>query len=165
MLLFDACCIRLSPARPYWLRLPKHDTAAVATGSVRRPRAMSGLPERMRAWQVTRPGPLDESPLDSVELRVPTPAPDEILVRVSACGVCRTDLHVVVGDLPTHRSPVTPGHEIVGRVVMNGDRAARFELGDRVGIAWLRHTCSNCRFCTTRSRKPLPRTPVHRMGR
>ena len=111
--------------------------------------AMSALPERMRAWQVTRPGPLDEAPLQPVELRVPRPAPDELLVRVSACGVCRTDLHVVMGDLPTHRSPVTPGHEIVGRVVMNGSQATRFEIGDRVGIAWLRHTCSVCRFCTS----------------
>jgi len=110
---------------------------------------MSALPERMRAWQVTRPGQLHEAPLQPVELRVPTPAPDELLVRVSACGVCRTDLHVVMGDLPMHRSPVTPGHEIVGRVVMNGSQASRFGLGDRVGIAWLRHTCSRCRFCTT----------------
>ena len=111
--------------------------------------AMSALPERMRAWQVTRPGPLDEASLQPAELRVPRPAPDELLVRVSACGVCRTDLHVVMGDLPTHRSPVTPGHEIVGRVVMNGSQATRFEIGDRVGIAWLRHTCSVCRFCTS----------------
>ena len=110
---------------------------------------MSALPERMRAWQVNRPGQLHEAPLQPVELRVPTPAPDELLVRVSACGVCRTDLHVVMGDLPMHRSPVTPGHEIVGRVVMNGSQASRFGLGDRVGIAWLRHTCSRCRFCTT----------------
>jgi hypothetical protein len=110
---------------------------------------MSALPERMRAWQVNRPGQLHEAPLQPVELRVPTPAPDELLVRVSACGVCRTDLHVVMGDLPMHRSPVTPGHEIVGRVVTNGSQASRFQLGERVGIAWLRHTCSRCRFCTT----------------
>ena len=103
----------------------------------------------MDAWQVTQPGPLATSPLKRRQLAVPAPAPGEVLVRVSACGVCRTDLHVVMGDLPTHRSPVTPGHEIVGRVVLNGMGASRFETGERIGIPWLRHTCGACRFCTT----------------
>jgi alcohol dehydrogenase, propanol-preferring len=106
-------------------------------------------PELMQAWQVTRPGALDNSPLKRSRLQVPTPAPGEVLVRVSACGVCRTDLHLVMGDLPTHRSPVTPGHEVVGRVVLNGAGASRFETGERIGIAWLRHTCGACRFCST----------------
>jgi propanol-preferring alcohol dehydrogenase len=70
-------------------------------------------PELMHAWQVTRPGAIAKSPLKRRQLAVPTPAPGEVLVRLSACGVCRTDLHVVMGDLPTHRSPVTPGHEVV----------------------------------------------------
>jgi propanol-preferring alcohol dehydrogenase len=83
---------------------------------------------------------------------VPEPLADELLVRVLACGVCRTDLHVVEGDLPVHRPGVVPGHEIVGEVVALGpdvrqDGADRLAVGDRVGIAWLRHTCGVCRYC------------------
>ena len=101
----------------------------------------------MGAWRVATPASLEASPLELVTVPVPLPAPGEVLVRVSACGVCRTDLHVVMGDLPTHRSPVTPGHEVVGQVISSGDRAQRFEIGERIGIAWLRHTCGTCRFC------------------
>jgi propanol-preferring alcohol dehydrogenase len=68
-------------------------------------------------------------------------------VRVVACGVCRTDLHLAEGDLPVHRPQTTPGHEIVGRVDALGDGASRFAVGDRIGIAWLRGTCGRCRFC------------------
>ena len=78
---------------------------------------------------------------------MPSPAPDEILVRVSACGVCRTDLHIVEGDLPLVRSPVVPGHQIVGRVERVGRSARRFQPGERVGIAWLRRTCQTCDAC------------------
>jgi len=77
------------------------------------------------------------------------PGPEEVLVRVSTCGVCRTDLHVVEGDLPVHRIGVVPGHEIVGTVVARGEMARRFEDGARVGIAWLRSTCGECRFCAS----------------
>jgi propanol-preferring alcohol dehydrogenase len=70
-----------------------------------------------------------------------------VLVEVSVCGVCRTDLHVAEGDLPVHRPAVVPGHEVVGRVVDRGSSASRFELGQRVGVPWLRHTCGRCRFC------------------
>ena len=110
---------------------------------------MSGAGGSMAAWQVVRPGPLGDSPLRRTRLSVPVPAPGEVLVRVTACGVCRTDLHVVMGDLPPHRTPVTPGHEIVGEVVVHGSGANRFQLGDRIGIPWLRRTCGRCRFCTT----------------
>ncbi|MGZ4764859.1 MAG: zinc-dependent alcohol dehydrogenase family protein [Ilumatobacteraceae bacterium] len=103
----------------------------------------------MVAWQVARPGPLEELPLRRVRIPTPAPAAGEVLVRVAACGVCRTDLHVVMGDLEVHRSPVTPGHEIVGQVVGRGAGANRFRIGERIGIAWLRHTCGRCRFCTT----------------
>ena len=68
-------------------------------------------------------------------------------MRVSACGVCRTDLHVAEGDLPVHKAGVVPGHEVIGYVEALGERAKRFAVGDRVGIAWLRHTCGTCRFC------------------
>ncbi|MGB3354496.1 MAG: zinc-binding alcohol dehydrogenase family protein [Mycobacterium sp.] len=102
----------------------------------------------MRAWQVHRPGPITEHPLVRATLAVPRPAPDELLVAVRACGVCRTDLHVTEGDLPVHRHNVVPGHEVVGEVVALGsDAAAGFAVGDRVGIAWLRHTCGVCAYC------------------
>lgn len=79
---------------------------------------------------------------------VPTPAPDELLVRVRVCGVCRTDLHVVEGDLPVHRPGVVPGHEVVGEVVdWGGEVGPGFGLGDRIGIGWLRQTCGACRYC------------------
>ncbi len=101
----------------------------------------------MRAWVVTEPGPISTGPLSLVERAAPEPGPHEILVRVATCGVCRTDLHVAEGDLPVHRPDVVPGHEVVGRVEAAGPGADRFEVGDRVGIAWLRRTCGRCRFC------------------
>ncbi|MBE1610651.1 zinc-binding alcohol dehydrogenase family protein [Actinopolymorpha pittospori] len=105
---------------------------------------MTTLPATMRAWVVPSRGRLE-----AVELPVPTPAPDELLVRVRACGVCRTDLHVRDGDLPPHKSPVVPGHEVVGEVVGRGDAVpADLPLGLRVGVPWLRHTDEVCRYCT-----------------
>jgi len=101
----------------------------------------------MRAWRVTRPGPLAGAPLEFAEVPVPDPAPGEIRVRVLACGVCRTDLHIAEGDLPVHRRGVIPGHEVVGEVDALGEGAQRFPVGARVGIAWLRRTCGECRFC------------------
>ncbi|MBO0845813.1 MAG: zinc-dependent alcohol dehydrogenase family protein [Nocardioides sp.] len=80
---------------------------------------------------------------------VPVPAEDEVVVAVSACGVCRTDLHLADGDLQAHAPERTPGHEVVGRVVARGARAERFALGDRIGIAWLRRTCGACVWCRT----------------
>lgn len=79
----------------------------------------------------------------------PEPGPDEVLVQVSACGVCRTDLHVVAREIPTHREHVVPGHEAVGQVVATGARVRRFLAGDRVGVPWLRRTCGECRWCRT----------------
>ncbi|HMC42750.1 MAG TPA: zinc-binding alcohol dehydrogenase family protein, partial [Acidimicrobiales bacterium] len=96
---------------------------------------------------MTRPGPVDTGPLELVELPVPEPGPGEVRVRVSACGVCRTDLHLAEGDLPPKRRGVVPGHEVVGYVDALGQGATRFDVGARVGIAWLRHTCGVCRFC------------------
>lgn len=104
----------------------------------------------MRAWRVQRPGPMRSGPLEFDErAAVPVPAPGELLVAVRACGVCRTDLHVAEGDLAVHRPGVTPGHEVVGEVVGFGPDSATtgFEIGDRVGIAWLRHTCGQCAYC------------------
>lgn len=102
----------------------------------------------MAAWQVRRPGPMPSRPLERVTVDVPRPDPAELLVAVLACGVCRTDLHVTEGDLPVHRERVTPGHEVVGEVVEVGAGVAGdFAVGDRVGIAWLRHTCGECKYC------------------
>ncbi|GAA2435991.1 zinc-binding alcohol dehydrogenase family protein [Actinomadura vinacea] len=100
----------------------------------------------MRAWAVGKPGPIQDAPLRRVERDRPEPGPGELLVRVLACGVCRTDLHVAEGDLPVHLPDVTPGHEIVGEVVATGPGCLR-KPGDRVGVAWLRGTCGACRFC------------------
>lgn len=102
----------------------------------------------MRAWVVRRQAPIDDAPLALIVDRAdPVAGPGEIRVRVSTCGVCRTDLHIAEGDLAAHRADVVPGHEVVGRVDSLGDGASRFAIGDRVGIAWLRMTCGTCRFC------------------
>lgn len=103
----------------------------------------------MTAWQVRSPGPVDTHPLQRVTAPVPAPGLGELLVAVRVCGVCRTDLHVAEGDLPVRRAGVIPGHEVVGEVVELGPGAAGFSIGDRVGIAWLRHTCGQCRYCTS----------------
>jgi len=107
----------------------------------------SRIPSTMQAWSVRQPGPIGTHPLALSEREVPTPGSDELLVKVSVCAVCRTDLHVSEGDLPVHRPGVTPGHEIVGRVVALGPDVADYSVGDRVGVAWLRHTCGVCRYC------------------
>jgi propanol-preferring alcohol dehydrogenase len=113
----------------------------------------------VRAWIVDRPGPLPTGPLHLVDRRVPEPGPGEILVKVAACGVCRTDLHLAVGELPPRRHGVTPGHEVVGTVAALGVGASRFTLADRVGIAWLRGTDGNCDFCR-RGAENLCRAPL-----
>jgi alcohol dehydrogenase, propanol-preferring len=103
--------------------------------------------ETMTAWEVSEPGPMRTGPLHQVRRPIPEPGPGQLLIRVSVCAVCRTDLHVTEGDLPPHKSPVVPGHEIVGEVVGLGPDAEGFELGDRAGVAWLRHTCGECAYC------------------
>ncbi|MBK1782826.1 zinc-binding alcohol dehydrogenase family protein [Prauserella cavernicola] len=102
----------------------------------------------MRAWRVSHPGPMTSRPLTEHEIPVPRAGPDELLLRVRACGVCRTDLHLAEGDLPEHRRAVVPGHEVVGEVVTAGEAAAGgFVPGERVGVAWLRGTCGHCDYC------------------
>jgi alcohol dehydrogenase, propanol-preferring len=102
---------------------------------------------RMRAMLLERPAPVESAPLRATELPLPTPAAEEIRVRVTVCGVCRTDLHVVEGDLPPHRPQIVPGHEVVGVVDAVGAGCTRFAIGARVGIAWLRRTCGVCERC------------------
>lgn len=101
----------------------------------------------MRTWRTVAPGPVEGEPIRLVDRPVPQPDPGELLVRVMACGVCRTDLHVTEGDLPVHRRHVTPGHEVVGVVAALGEGVSGHRMGDRVGIAWLRHTDGTCRWC------------------
>lgn len=111
----------------------------------------------MRAWRVRRPGRMLSRPLElQTDAPVPRPAAGELLVAVRACGVCRTDLHVCEGDLAVHRAGVTPGHEVVGEVVEVGRDAVGFAVGDRVGIAWLRHTCGRCGYCRRGSENLCP---------
>ncbi len=88
-------------------------------------------------------------PLVLVEREIPRPGPDQVLVEVSACAVCRTDLHVVDGDLPNPKPHVIPGHEIVGRVAAMGAGVSGIRIGQRVGIPWLGNTCGQCTYCTT----------------
>ena len=97
----------------------------------------------MKVMQLAAPG----SALHCVERDVPRPGPGEILIKVSACGVCRTDLHIADGDLADGRMPIVPGHEIVGKVAERGPDAERFALGERVGVPWLGATCGVCGFC------------------
>lgn len=101
----------------------------------------------MRAWVVETPAAIETNPLRLVEQERPRPRAGEILVRVRACGVCRTDLHVAEGDLAPRRPRVVPGHEVVGVVEETGPGCVRFQAGARVGIAWLRETCGRCRYC------------------
>jgi alcohol dehydrogenase, propanol-preferring len=91
--------------------------------------------------------PIEESPLVLRDLPTPTPAPGQVRVRVHACGLCHTDLHTVEGDLPPHKRPVIPGHQIVGVIDALGPNVTTHKEGDRVGIPWLHSTCGECEFC------------------
>ena len=101
----------------------------------------------MRAWQVGLPGPMSSGPLVAADCPDPVPGHGEVLLKVRVCGVCRTDLHLAEGDLTPRHHGTIPGHEVVGEVIGNGPGAARFGLGERVGVAWLGGTCGACRFC------------------
>jgi alcohol dehydrogenase, propanol-preferring len=101
----------------------------------------------VRAWVVHEPSPVDTGPLRRVARADPLPGPGQVRVRISCCGVCRTDLHLAEGDLPPRRPDVTPGHEIVGTVDALGEGAQRFVIGERIGVPWLARTDGSCRFC------------------
>jgi propanol-preferring alcohol dehydrogenase len=101
----------------------------------------------VQAWVVATPGPVDDGPLRRVDRPLPEPGPGQVRLRVSCCGVCRTDLHLAEGDLAPRRPQVTPGHEVVGRVEAAGPGAERFALGERIGVPWLGRTDGSCRFC------------------
>src|SRR6188508_361895 len=101
----------------------------------------------MRAMILPQPGPVAGSPLQLTDLPIPEPGSGELLIRVEVCGVCRTDLHVVEGELPPHRPGIVPGHEVVGRVERRGSGTGRLQVGDRVGVAWLHAACGLCPYC------------------
>ena len=101
----------------------------------------------MNVWVLNKPSTIEQRPLVFAELPTPTPSDDELLIKIDACGICRTDLHVVEGDLAVRRSPLIPGHQIVGRVTVVGSAVKGFGIGDRVGVAWLNRTCGKCKFC------------------
>ena len=101
----------------------------------------------MKAWLLNQPASVDKRPLVNSDVPDPVPGEGELLLRVAACGICRTDLHVVEGELGVHRSPLIPGHQIVGRVAALGLRVEGFAIGDRVGVAWLNRACGVCDLC------------------
>src|SRR5690349_3394590 len=101
----------------------------------------------MRAMVLEHAAPVEASPLQMRDLAVPEPRAGEVLIKVEACGVCRTDLHVVEGDLPAIRSQVVPGHEVIGWVERCGEATSQFRIGDRVGVAWLHRSCGVCPYC------------------
>lgn len=103
------------------------------------------VPATMRAMVLHRPG----EPLRLETLPVPSPGPGQIQLRVEACGVCRTDLHLIDGELPDPALPIIPGHEIVGRISALGEGVTGVGVGERVGVPWLGWTCGSCHFCTS----------------
>ncbi len=103
----------------------------------------------MQAMVLERNAPVARRPLALRTIEKPRPRSGQVLVRVTACGVCRTDLHVIEAELPPQKMPLVPGHQIVGVAEELGKGCRRFSVGDRIGIAWLRHTCGGCAYCST----------------
>ncbi|HCV44301.1 MAG TPA: alcohol dehydrogenase [Bacteroidetes bacterium] len=101
----------------------------------------------MKAQRLSAPAPIEEHPLTLTELSKPLPAEHEVLLRVHVCGICHTDLHEVEGDLRLPRLPLTPGHQVVGRIEQTGLSVTKWKKGDRVGVPWLYSTCGRCEFC------------------
>jgi len=101
----------------------------------------------MKACLLNSPARIETNPLQFTDVPLPKPGKGEVLVRVHACGVCRTDLHVIEGELPPRKSPVVPGHQVVGVVEKLGEVSRRYAIGARVGVAWLHHTDGVCEYC------------------
>ena len=101
----------------------------------------------MKAMLLEKNAPIESSPLRLLDLPTPEPGPGELRIKVRCCAICRTDLHVIEGELPPRRQPIIPGHQIVGVVDVPGPGCNRLRPGQRVGAAWLRHTCGSCEFC------------------
>jgi len=103
----------------------------------------------MRAMILNKQSPIEEKPLEPADLPVPTPDDNQILVKVSVCGACHTDLDEAEGRLRPTKSPIVPGHQVVGKVTDKGKAVTKFKIGDRVGITWLYSACGKCDFCQT----------------
>jgi propanol-preferring alcohol dehydrogenase len=101
----------------------------------------------MKAMCLSKAQPIEQNPLELLDLPAPVPGPREVRLRVEACGICRTDLHIIEGDLSLPKLPLVPGHQIVGVVDQAGKGVTRFREGDRVGVSWLFSTCGQCAFC------------------
>jgi propanol-preferring alcohol dehydrogenase len=101
----------------------------------------------MIAMRLAKAASIDAEPLAAADLPIPAPGPDEILLKVAACGVCHTDLHIAEGEIAARRLPITPGHQVVGRVAALGTNAAGWRVGDRAGVPWLNRTCGKCAYC------------------
>jgi propanol-preferring alcohol dehydrogenase len=101
----------------------------------------------MKAQVLSHPAPIETNPLASTDLPTPEPADDEVLIKVNACGICRTDLHVIEGELPPRLPNVVPGHQVVGSIVERGKKASKYAMGTRVGIPWLHRTDGTCEYC------------------
>jgi len=101
----------------------------------------------MKAMLLKEFAPIDQNPLELIDLPIPKPGPDEILIRNKVCGVCHTDLHTVEGELPQVKLPIIPGHQVVGIVKKRGENTSNFEIGERVGVAWLYSACGQCSYC------------------
>ena len=101
----------------------------------------------MKAMVLNKQESLEKKPLSLKDLPVPEPGPSEVRIKVIVCGACRTDLHIVEGELPAHKLPLIPGHQIVGRVEKVGSAVIKWQGGERVGVPWLYKTCGKCKYC------------------
>ena len=102
----------------------------------------------MRAMVLREPAQIEQNPLELTERPLPEPGPGQVRLDVGVCGICHTDLHTVEGDLDLPKLPIVPGHQVVGTVAARGEGAERYQLGDRVGVAWLHHvSCGHCEYC------------------
>ena len=110
----------------------------------------------MNAWILEKQASIEERPLKLVEVPTPHPTDDEVRLRVLVCGVCRTDIHIVEGDLPLRKSPVILGHEVVGVVDEVGEKVERFHVGDRAGVYWLHSACGRCKYCLSQRENYCP---------
>jgi len=104
----------------------------------------------MRAWLLDKVSKIEDMPLRFDEIPTPEPSDNEIRIKVHACGICRTDIHIAEGDLPLKKAPLVLGHEIVGVVDTVGRDVKAFKPGDRAGVAWLNHACGTCKFSNFR---------------
>lgn len=114
------------------------------------------MPDMMNAWSFPHPAPVSSRILTRAARPITSPGDGELLIEVSACGICRTDLHLIHGELSPRRQGVVPGHQIVGRVVSRGRGTDGYRPGDRVGVAWLRQTCGLCKWCQSGAENLCP---------